>query len=237
MVAELSKPVDPHCGTPDADAVAVDIEHPVGSAHHDGDRTRLATIGMPAVGAGRQWLSGSGLKNGKNQAWIGGIRGLEGVVVTDHDGSALTGQVKELLGELKRKADAPVAGGMTRQEPRVKGDSVPSEPLHVGHGGVVIGLGVVVGALLENREDTRRGGVSGHAAADGGTGHQDAVAVDIHDLLGKADQDHDRAVRGNAGSPPVLSGLEWADWLSGRCSLGVEGRFLDIDRAEREGTK
>ena len=128
-------------------------------------------------------------------------------VGNDYRGGAESGDAVELLGERHGQADAAVGGGIAGQVAGVQGDAVPGKALHVGHGRAVVEVGLVVDALLQDREHSGRGLPALLAGAEGADPDGDTVAVDVGLLFGKADHDGHRSLRGNLRVPEVLAGL------------------------------
>lgn len=100
-----------------------------------------------------------------------------------------------------------MGGGIAGQVAGVQGDAVPGKALHVGHGRAVVEVGLVVDALLQDREHSGRGLPALLAGAEGADPDGDTVAVDVGLLFGKADHDGHRSLRGNLRVPEVLAGL------------------------------
>ncbi|MNE57037.1 hypothetical protein D3C80_1519830 [compost metagenome] len=104
----------------------------------------------------------------------------------------------------------------------MQGDAVPGQALHVGHRCVVVEVGAVLDLLLQDGEYPGWGVLALLAGADRGDADGDAVAIDEHALLGEADHQGDRALRGDFRIPQVLPGLERLDGLA----QVAEGRGL-----------
>ena len=66
------------------------------------------------------------------------------LAIAHHDGPALRRRAEEQLREIKRHADAAVAGGVAGEIPRVHADAGVGEPLHVGHGRVVVFFRIIL---------------------------------------------------------------------------------------------
>ena len=73
-----------------------------------------------------------------------------------HNGAAPRCRGEKQLREIVRKPNAAVARGITGQLTGVHGDAGLSEPLHVGHGRVVILFRAMGFLLLQNSEHTAR---------------------------------------------------------------------------------
>src|SRR4030095_11415202 len=95
---------------------------------------------------------------------------------------------------------------------------------------VVVFLGVVLLLFLENGENAARGGVAFRAGADGRAADENAIAVNVHDLLRNAHQHHKWAARRKFRIPPVFARFQRASRSSGWSTFGVRGRFFDRRR-------
>ena len=106
------------------------------------------------------------------------------LAIAHHNGPAFRRRAEKQLREIKRQANATVAGGVAGQVARVHGDARPRQPLHVRHRRVVVFLRVVLLFFLEDAEDAARCGVAFGAGAHGRAADEDAIAINVHGLLG-----------------------------------------------------
>src|SRR5207342_79566 len=106
------------------------------------------------------------------------------------DGPARRCRTEKQLREIIRHADAAVAGGVAGEIPRVHADAGVGEPLHVGHRRIVVFFRIILLTLAENTEDAARRGVSLRAGAYARAADEDAVAINVHGLLGNTHQYH-----------------------------------------------
>ena len=135
-------------------------------------------------------------------------------------------RAEKQLREIKRHADAAVAGGIAGEIARVHADAGVGKPLHVGHRRVVVFLRIILLTFSEDAEDAARRGVAFRAGAHGRAADEDAVAIHVHGLLGNAHQHHERTARRELGVPPILTRLERSGRLAGWRAFGVEGGLL-----------
>lgn len=90
----------------------------------------------------------------------------------------------------------------------VKRHSGPCQPLHEGHWRIVVKVGFVIDMLLQDREQACRGRVPWLTCRDRRDPDRHAIAINDRPLVGEADDDQDRAGRGNIRCPQILPGLE-----------------------------
>ncbi len=162
--------------------------------------------------------------------------------ITDHYRSALRGLAEKQLREIKRHADTTVAGWVTGRLPECMAMPVSRQSLHVGHGRVVVFLRVMFLFLFENGENAAGRGVSFRAGAHGGAANQNAIAIDVHHLLGDAHEEHegDRSATGadstvltQQSGPvgrPVGVPLVWKEGFSTACAAKLRAMTRSADR-------
>src|SRR6516164_5769831 len=63
-------------------------------------------------------------------------------------------RIKKPFGKIIGHADATMRGRVPRQGATMQRDARPSEALHVGHVGIIIHVGVMLGFLLKDAEDS-----------------------------------------------------------------------------------
>src|SRR5215475_7657180 len=88
-------------------------------------------------------------------------------IVGDDDGHPQTGSLIEHFRKGQRQAHATVRGGVARQMASMKRDAIPSEPLHVRHGRIVVFVGIVLLMLLQNGKNASWRLMSLRARRDG----------------------------------------------------------------------
>ena len=80
--------------------------------------------------------------------------------------------------------------------------------------------------FLEDFEDAAWRRVAFRAGAHGRATDEDAVAINVHGLLGDAHQDHERTARRELRLPPIFARLERSGRPASWRSLGVKRRLL-----------
>src|SRR5215470_83899 len=98
----------------------------------------------------------------------------------------------------------------------VHGDAGPGESLHVRHRSIVILFRTMRRFLLQNAERAAWRGMPFCPGAHSGAADQDAVAIDVHGLLGNAHEHYDGTARRELWLPPVFTRFECSRWLTGR---------------------
>ena len=91
-------------------------------------------------------------------------------------------RAEQPFGKAVGQPNAAVRCRVSRQRPTVERDARPSEALHVGHEGIVIKVGVVLGFFLEDAEDTGRR-LASFLAARHWRSHDPALVIVDSDLL------------------------------------------------------
>ena len=182
----------------------------VGAAHDHARRARRGLVAFRILGRLDGGVDGVELARrivAKHHAGMGDRHRLGRVVGDDHR-HADSGDAEQQGGEFLRQADAAVRGGIARQLPGVQRDPRPGQPVHVGHGRIVVGRRVMVLVLLQDLEHPRRRAVPGLAGRAGRGPDAHAVAVHMDKLLGQRDDDQDRPAGRAVGIPVEFAVLE-----------------------------
>ena len=135
-----------------------------------------------------------------------------------------------MLGEFIWQADAAVRGGIAGQRARVQRDTRPGNPLHEGHGGIVITIGIMLCFFLQNAVDADGGLVASLSGRNGRPQNGALVIIDRDPLLLERDDRHDRRTYG-AGLSDLIP-LRAA--VAGRCTCPLH-RACGSDQAGNTG--
>ena len=131
-----------------------------------------------------------------------------GVAGGNDHAHAHLGNVEETTGKFVRQADAAMGSRMPRQHPAMERDARPGEALHVGHGGIVVEVGIVLSLFFEHAEDAG-GRFAAFLAGRYRSAQYPAFGVVDRDLLALQRHDgHDRLTGTTAvdrGAPLLLS--------------------------------
>ena len=117
------------------------------------------------------------------------------------------------FGKFERQSHAAMRRRIARQLAGMKCHARPGQPVHVRHRRVVIGRGMVIAILLQDREHAGRRRMAGFAGRTGRDRNADAIAIDMHQLIGQRDDDGDRPLGRTLGMPGELSRLQFADFF------------------------
>lgn len=139
----------------------------------------------------------------------------------NQDGVSHLRDAEEALGKIEWNMDATVRTGLAWVVAAVDGHAVPSQTLHVGHGCLVIFLGVIREVFGQDGVGARGGGMTFDASADGAAADLPAVTVDIERLICEVHDDADGARRRSLRIPNVLVRLE------DRRVRGLQGAMLN----------
>src|SRR4051812_30450799 len=101
-----------------------------------------------------------------------------------------------------------MARWIARQAAGMQRHPLPCQPLGVGHRRIVVRARVMIGVLLENREDSIRSVMAGLARRYGGNADPHAVAKDRRDLSVEIDVDKHWPVRRELRRPHPFPWLE-----------------------------
>src|SRR5262245_29272043 len=183
------------------------------------DRRRLAWLGD--VGDDGSWFEQ--LRMGKgNRAHV---------VAHDHHAHAKLGSLEQALGKARRQPDTAMRGRMARQLTGVQRNPRPGDPLHEGHRGIIVEIGVVLAVFLKNAVDAGRRLVSGLPGRDGCAQDLAFRVVDGDVLLAQGDDRHYRRAAEGAGGlfgVPALAAF-------GLCRC-AEGQYHDRQQRHSRGS-
>src|SRR5215469_61623 len=93
----------------------------------------------------------------------------------------------------------------------------------MGHPCSFVEVRFVSDLLLQNSEDTCRSRMALGSSDDGRDANADTIAVHIHSLSRKTNDDHDRPCGGNFRMPNVITGPERGRELLNNAALGMAG--------------
>jgi len=122
----------------------------------------------------------------------------------DDNGHAGVGYAEEQPRELDRQAYAAVRRRIAGQVAAMERNPAPSEPLHVGHGCIVVEVRAMVRVSLKDREHARRGAVAWPSARDGRDADRDTVAIKHGALRRQADDKQEGPLRRHLRRPEEL---------------------------------
>ena len=95
---------------------------------------------------------------------------------------AQLGQIEQMCSEGKRQTNAAVRGRISRQQTTVQSNARPRKSLHMGHVGIIIQVGVMLGVFLNDAKDTNRRFAS-RLTARNGRSQDPAIRIVNCDLL------------------------------------------------------
>src|SRR5258708_25194343 len=131
------------------------------------------------------------------------------VVRNDHGRTIARDGIKS-FSEIYRQPHTTVRCWITGQVTGVHGNAGPRQPLHVWHLRPFVNIRFVTDLLLHNSEHTRGSRMAFCPSADSRLTDADAIAVNIHSLFRKTDDDHDWSCGRNLRMPQVVTWLELA---------------------------